>query len=74
MQERNPYEHQHRLLKAVRIVDVLEHSNIPLSTARSFDRQKQFSIASQVNSGAPSVETWEMVCELYEKRVHSNFL
>jgi hypothetical protein len=73
MQERNPYEHQHRLLKAVRIVDVLEESNISLSSARSLDKHEQFSIASQVNSGAPSTETWEMVCELYEKRVHANF-
>ena len=73
MQERNPYEHQHRLLKAVRIVDVLEESNISLSSARDFDKQKQFAIASQVNSTAPSRETWDMVCDLYEKRVSANF-
>jgi cell division FtsZ-interacting protein ZapD len=73
MQERNPYEHQHRLLKAVRIVDVLEESNISLNSARDFDKQKQVAVASQVNAGAPSVETWKMVCELYEKRVSANF-
>jgi hypothetical protein len=73
MQERNPYEHQHRLLKAVRIVDVLEESNISLGSARIFDKQKQVAVASQVNAGAPSLETWQMVCELYEKRVSANF-
>jgi hypothetical protein len=73
MQERNPYEHQHRLLKAVRIVDVLEESNISLGSARSFDKNKQVAIASRVNAGAPSAETWKMVCELYEKRVNANF-
>ena len=73
MQERNPYEHQHRLLKAVRIVDVLEESNISLASARDFDKSKQFAVASQVNAGAPSLETWQMVCELYEKRVLANF-
>jgi hypothetical protein len=73
MQERNPYEHQHRLLKAVRIVDVLEESNISLSSARGFDKHRQVAVASQVNSTAPSAETWNMVCELYEKRVHANF-
>lgn len=73
MQERNPYEHQHRLLKAVRIVDVLEESNISLGSARSFDKQRQVAIASQVNATAPSAETWQMVCELYEKRVSANF-
>lgn len=69
MQERNPYEHQHRLLKAVRIVDVLEESNIPVNLAKQFDKSRQLAVASQVNSGAPSKETWDMVCELYEKRV-----
>lgn len=73
MQERNPYEHQHRLLKAVRIVDVLEESNISLGSARNFDKNEQFGVASNVNAGAPSLETWDMVCELYEKRVHANF-
>lgn len=73
MQERNPYEHQHRLLKAVRIVDVLEESNISLGSARNFDKNEQFGVASKVNAGAPSLETWDMVCELYEKRVHANF-
>jgi hypothetical protein len=74
MQERNPYEHQHRLLKAVRIVDVLEESMIPLNVAKTFDKHQQFAVASQVNSGAPSKETWEMVCEIYEKRVSDPFL
>lgn len=74
MQEQNPYEHQHRLLKAVRIVDTLEEIGVSLQSARTFDKKQQIAIAAQIESGPPSPETWDMVCSLYEKRVSAPFL
>lgn len=73
MQTRNPYEHQHRLLKAVRIVDVLEESQISLQDARQFDEKKQLAICAGIGAGRPSKETWDMVCELYGKRLSDPF-
>jgi len=74
MQLENPYEHQHRLLKSVRIVDALEEIGISLRDAKLFDSKQRMSVATHVESGPPSNETWEMVCSLYEKRVTAPFL
>lgn len=73
MQLRNPYEHQHRLLKAVRIVDLLEEDGVTLEEARKYDEQKQFYVCAAINAGRPSQETWEMACELYGKRLSDPF-
>lgn len=73
MQTRNPYEHQHRLLKAVRIVDALEESGVKLEEARVYDERKQMAVCANIHAGKPSRETWDMVCELYGKRISDPF-
>jgi hypothetical protein len=73
MQTRNPYEHQHRLLKAVRIVDFLEENAISLEETRRFDERRQTAVCANISAGKPSKETWEMVCELYGKRLSDPF-
>ena len=73
MQIRNPYEHQHRLLKAVRIVDALEESSVALETARRYDTRQQMAVCANIGAGQPSDETWSLVCELYGKRVSDPF-
>lgn len=73
MQTINPYENQHRLLKAVRMVDALEEIGIPLATAKQFTQAQKLSIATHIESGPPSDGTWNIVCDLYEKRVSAPF-
>lgn len=73
MQLENPYENQHRLLKAVRIVNALEELNVPLQEAQHFDKKHQLAVSAYVEAGPPSKETWEIVCDLYKKRVSHPF-
>lgn len=73
MQLENPYENQHRLLKSVRIVNALEELNVPLQEAQYFDNKHRLAVASYAEAGPPSNETWEIVCDLYKKRVSHPF-
>lgn len=73
MQIRNPYEHQHRLLKAVRIVDLLEEDGVSLEEARKYDERKQYYVCASINAGKPSPETWEVALDLYGKRISDPF-
>lgn len=73
VQIRNPYEHQHRLLKAVRIVDALEEDGVTLEEARAYSERHQIAICAHVNAGKPSKQTWDLVCDLYGKRLSGPF-
>lgn len=73
MQSRNPYEHQHRLLKAVRIVDALEEGGVSLGEARQFDERRRVAVCANIGVDRPSNETWEVACELYGKRLSDPF-
>lgn len=68
---RNPYRHQHRLLKCVRIVEAAKRWGETPESLASFDYRRQCEIAEKVGSGPPSPETWAMVLDLMQKR-HSD--
>jgi hypothetical protein len=73
VQIENPYEKQHRFLKAVRLVDALEELRIPVNTAQKFTQQAKLAIAANSDVGPPSELTWDTVVDLYRKRVNIPF-
>jgi hypothetical protein len=73
VQIENPYEKQHRFLKAVRLVDALEELRIPVNTAERFTNQARLAVAANCDVGPPSDITWETVVDLYRKRVNVPF-
>lgn len=70
----NPYEKQHRFLKAVRIVDSLEELQIPVEAAKVFPEQQKQAVAMYANVGKPSAVSWDTAMSLYEKRVPFPFV
>jgi hypothetical protein len=54
-------------------VNALEELNVPLQEAQHFDKKHQLAVSAYVEAGPPSKETWEIVCDLYKKRVSHPF-
>ena len=65
----NPYERQNRFLKAVRLVDNLESLSIPIDKAKQFSQKMRDNIAISCGFPPPSEDTWDIVVDLYTKRV-----
>jgi hypothetical protein len=57
----------------VKIVNALEELSVPLQEAQHFDKKHQLAVSSYAEAGPPSKETWEIVCDLYKKRVSHPF-
>lgn len=70
---RNPYKHQNRILKAVRIVEAAQRWGETSESLAKFTYERQCDIAEKVGSGPPSPETWSMVIDLMGKRSSDPF-
>jgi len=69
--EPNPYRRQNRFFKAVKIVDRIEELGLKTFTVRNMDKKNRIKLAGQAGFPAPSEKTWDVVVDLFSKRVVS---
>jgi hypothetical protein len=67
--EDNPYKRQNRFFKAVKIVDRIEELGLKPFMVRNMDTKNRIKLASQAGFPAPSQDTWDVVIDLFSKRV-----
>ena len=68
-QSENPYERQHRFLKAVKLVDKIEELGLMPFTVNQMNEKNKAKLAQMCDMPTPSVETWKYVVDLFSKRV-----
>lgn len=69
--EPNPYRRQNRFFKAVKIVDRIEELGLRQFTVRNMDKKNRIRLSDQAGFPAPSEATWDVVVDLFSKRVVS---
>lgn len=67
--EDNPYKRQNRFFKAVKIVDRIEELGLKQFMVQNMDIKNRVKLAAQAGFPAPSQETWDVVVDLFSKRV-----
>lgn len=67
--EPNPYKRQHRFFKAVKIVDRIEELSLKSFVVKNMDVKGRARLAAEAGFPSPSVETWDLVIDLFLKRV-----
>ena len=65
----NPYERQHRFLKAVKMVDKIEELGLMPFTVNRMTEKNKAKLAQLCDMPTPSAETWKYVVDLFSKRV-----